>query len=342
MREGFNPNKGKRIPQNDFYHQVIIPVHIPNLEGYFKSSLQILDYCIDSLVKTSHNQTFVSIVNNGSCKEVKNYLNELLANTKVHEVIHTEAIGKVNAVLKGVVGHQFKMVTISDADVLFLNSWQASSYEVFNSFPKTGVVCTTPSSKSYKTLVSNVYWDTFFSSKLRFRKVKNSEALKAFAHSIGNKDFYSESHLKSYLTIKKENITAVIGSGHFVATYRGDIFNELAQTHSEYSLGANSLHELLDKPVVKKGYWRLSTEDNYTYHMGNVVESWMQETIDSLKSDNVNRDVPELSKSHTKSKISYLIKTKYFGKLIMNSSVLRWFLGRKGLEKKSIKEYTSW
>ena len=37
MRVGFNPNKNKKIDESDFYHQVIIPVHIPNFEGYFNN-----------------------------------------------------------------------------------------------------------------------------------------------------------------------------------------------------------------------------------------------------------------------------------------------------------------
>lgn len=342
MREGFNPNRNKKVEQNDFYHQVIIPVYIPNLEGYFQQSLKILEYCITSLTKTAHDKTFISLVNNGSCKAAQDYLDDVLVKGLVHEVIHTDAIGKVNAVLKGLVGHQFKLITISDADVLFLDGWQSACYDIFKIFPKTGAVCTTPSPKSYKALVANVYWDNFFSRKLKFRKVKNPEAMVAFAHSIGNKDFYNAPQLSSYLTLEKENHRAVIGAGHFVATYRADIFNSLPQTHSEYSLGANSLLEILDKPVVKKGYWRLSTEDNYTRHMGNVEESWMQETLNATKVNIKTTKAPVLSKNRRYSKIVYNVKTKYFGKLIMSNVILPKFLGWKGLEKKSIKKYIDW
>ena len=38
MRIGNNPNKDQRNEQSTYRHQIIIPVYIPNLEGYFKDS----------------------------------------------------------------------------------------------------------------------------------------------------------------------------------------------------------------------------------------------------------------------------------------------------------------
>ncbi|MDD3005817.1 glycosyltransferase, partial [Flavobacterium sp.] len=121
MRVGFNPNKDKVLPKSDYTHQVIVPVYIPHQNDYFKDSFQILQLCLESLFKTCHGKTYITIVNNGSCIEVVNYLNQLQQETKVQEVIHTTAIGKLNAILKGLSGHQFPLITITDADVLFLN-----------------------------------------------------------------------------------------------------------------------------------------------------------------------------------------------------------------------------
>ena len=44
MRIGFNPNKDKKLIKSDDFHQVIIPVYIPNNKGYFKDSFIILKY----------------------------------------------------------------------------------------------------------------------------------------------------------------------------------------------------------------------------------------------------------------------------------------------------------
>ena len=125
MRIGYNPHKDKRIEASKYVHQVIIPVYIPNQEGYFRDSFKIFKLCLKSLFATIHNNTFITIVNNGSDLIIKDYLNELYQDDKIHEVIHTENIGKLNAILKGLAGNAIEIVTISDSDVLFLPNWQS-------------------------------------------------------------------------------------------------------------------------------------------------------------------------------------------------------------------------
>ena len=55
MRVGYNPNKDKILTKNKEQHQLIVPVHIPNNEGYFKDSLNVLKLSISSILKTSSN-----------------------------------------------------------------------------------------------------------------------------------------------------------------------------------------------------------------------------------------------------------------------------------------------
>ncbi len=150
MRKGINPQKDKVEEGILEYHQVVVPVYIPNEEGYFKYSFDVLKLCLASLFKTCHNKTYITIVNNGSHDQVTEYLDSLLQSNQIHELIHTHNIGKVNAVYKGIMGHDFPLITVTDADVLFVEGWQENSYLVFEEFPKTGFVTPTPSSKPIK------------------------------------------------------------------------------------------------------------------------------------------------------------------------------------------------
>jgi hypothetical protein len=338
MRIGFNPQKDKAQEATDYLHQVIIPVYIPNQEEYFKDSLAILKLCLESLLKTSHAQTYISVVNNGSCMEVIEYLVSLKRNKQIQELIHTTNIGKLNAVLKGVVGHNYPLITIADADVLFLNGWQESSYVVFDAFPKAGAVCPTPSSRSLRTYTANVYCDLFFSDKIKFTSVVNSDALKLFGLSIGDADFYNKVQLKKNLTVLQDGEKAVVGAGHFVTTYRGEVFNTVENRFTKYKMGGNSEGDFLDIPVVKKGFWRLSTADNYAYHMGNVLEDWMFVTVSKLKlNDTVSTF--KLQPIQPSSKLAYFIKSRLFAKFILNKKIMRYFLRWKGLTKQEAKEY---
>ena len=77
MRIGSNPNKEIHQEQSVFLHQIIVPVYIPNEEGYFIDALKILKICLNSLCNTVHDKTYITVVNNGSCENVVRYLNAL-------------------------------------------------------------------------------------------------------------------------------------------------------------------------------------------------------------------------------------------------------------------------
>lgn len=339
MRVGFNPNRNKVQETNDYFHQFVIPVYIPNQEGYYKDSFQILQYCLESVLKTSHSQTFISIVDNGSCVEVQNYLHRLYNQGKIHELINTINIGKINAVLKGISGQNFEIITVTDADVLFLNNWQQETYDIFEKFPKAGAICPTPSPKMLKRYTFNVLFEKFRSKKLQFTDVKNPKALMCFAESIGNSKFYEECHLAYNLTISNENKKAVLGAAHFVASYRGEIFNKFKHRYSNFGLGGDSEEKFLDRPVVNQGYWRLSTEDNFAYHMGNVAEPWMQEQLINLEDHSKTiLSIPVFKKIFVL-KFWNLIKEKIFMNILNKKGIWIRFLQFKGLDKETARKY---
>lgn len=337
MRIGFNPNKDEKVVQSDFYHQVIIPVHIPNFDGYFKDSFQIFQYCLESLFKTSHSKTFYSVINNGSCHAVVEYLNELYRTGKIHEVLHTTSIGKLNAILKGISGQNFSLVTITDADVLFLNDWQKATYEVFEAFPKAGVVGPVPNSKMLRYFSGNIYFDRLFSKSLQFYKVRNPDAMREFAISVGTLELFNAVHLDKYLTVGSNKVNAVVGSGHFVATYDRRIFDRNIENHSNFKMGSE-LSKFLDIKALNLDLWRLSTEENFAFHMGNVKEAWMFETLQTLQETKENISAPHLRPIRN-SKFFTWFKTEVFSRIIFRKPVWKLFLRYKGLSKEEASKY---
>lgn len=339
MRVGSNPNKEKKIATH-YEHQVIIPVHIPNREGYFKDSLKILSLCLTSVIKTSHSKTFITIINNGSCREVFSLLQKQFDNGSIHELIHTSNIGKNNAILKAINGHYFKYITVADADVLFLNNWQFETMKVFHSFPKTGVVGLTPQVKLYADLSYNALFDNFFFKKMSFSQTKNPKALKEFTRSIGWDNNFNQDYLKMQLTIRDNSgFKAVVGSGHYVATYRRDNIATFNNYPIDVLLSSKFDRMLLDEPGMRKGSWRLTTEDNYAFHMGNVYEPWMDEKVNKLTTETINileYQYPKISTSY----VSYFLKNHLFRKLLDYKPFINWFVKFKGLPKEMTK--TPW
>ena len=335
MRVGYNPHKDQ-ILQGTYHHQVVIPVYIPNQEGYFKDSFTILKLCLESLFNTIHEETFVTIVNNGSEKLVSHYLDLLLKENKIQELIHTENIGKLNAILKGLTGNNIELVTISDADVLFLPNWQMETMKVFKEVSKAGVVGIVPQFKMYESNCGNVLFDTLFNSKLRFVPVKNKAALIRFYDSIGWDRNYNQDYLAYNLALEiNSELNVLIGSGHFVATYKKDIFETII-TYLGYKMGGNS-EGYLDASPLGKDYWRVTTQDNYAYHMGNTLEDWM-ETFVGLKAK--QEVIPyNFKKKKSLHPILYCIKNRLFVKFVSNKFLMKLFLKWKKLPAEMIQNY---
>jgi len=338
MRIGNHPYKDQKQEDTAYLHQVIIPVFIPNEEGYFKDVFQIFQYCLQSLFNTVHAKTYITVVNNGSCTKVVNYLNELFISNKIQEVIHSENIGKLNAILKGLAGNNINLVTITDADVLFKPNWQQETCKVFNAFPKTGVVGLIPQFKLFESNCGNVLFDTLFSKNAQFTDVKSKDELVQFYESIGWDKSYNPHYLEKNLTIQNEQVSAIIGSGHVVATYKKELF-ETIKTHIGFKMGGTS--ELyLDKSPLYKGLWRLTTNKNMAFHMGNVHEHWMQEELEKLN-DSANEIIELNFKSFNPkiSKLHFFIKNKLFPKLFSNRIFKQLFYKYKKMPKEMVSNY---
>jgi hypothetical protein len=335
MRVGFNPHKDQPQEAPAYSHQVVIPVFIPNHDGYFKDSFKIFKLCIASLLATKHDKTFITIVNNGSDALIVNYLDELLQEKKIHELIHTANIGKLNAILKGLVGNNIELVTIADSDVLFLSNWQQETDKVYAAMPKAGVVGIVPQYSTHMTRCENILWNRLFDKNLKFLPVKNPKALENFYRSVGWKEFVPNYHKLALGYEAPNGLKVYLGSGHFVATYKKDMFDEII-TYIGYKMGGLS-EDFLDHAPLRKDYWRLTTYDNFAYHMGNVYEDWMSEityTNDATYAFGSN------FKTYKKINwAAYIFKTKILKKLYKSRKVRMLFFWYKDLPKEMISTY---
>lgn len=341
MREGDNPNKTKTNINFNYTHQVIIPVFIPNEEGYFKDTFAVFKFCINSLINTSHKQTYISIINNGSCPVVTKYLDDLFLNKQIHEIIHTANIGKINAILKGLVGIDIELVTISDQDILFQKGWQSETLSIFNNFSKAGVVGLIPMLDLYRNNSENCILDYLFSNKMKLESIKDIQSMRMFYDSIWGHQEYDENFFKKILVVNSKNLNiAVVGSGHLVATYKRTIFNSLKSTFSKDLLSAKSEMKFLDLPPSQLGYYRLTTANNYAFHMGNKFEDWMVNYLPS-KDKSVNQIM--LSNSthffnlNLSKKIIHTVKRQFVKRIVFSGVFYKLFLRHKDIKVQNFK-----
>jgi len=341
MRVGTNPEKENHALQVDIYHRVIIPVYIPNFEGYFKDGLEVFKLCIQSLLITIHPKTRVTIYNNASHETVKNYINDLYEKeTLIDQVFHSKTnVGKINAILAASKGCLEPLITISDADVFFKNDWQPSVEQQFIDFPNAGMVSPVPSSTAFKSFVDVNWYYGFFKGKIRFENVRDKEGLIKFDESLGNpQPLYNPIHLEKYLVLSNKKGKAVMGCGHFVATLRREVFDKGSNSPAFNKIIGGVENKFIDLPNENLGFLRLATVENYAYHLGNTIEEWMFDEFDKL----IKKDIPMIQNAFPLKKENTQLKLK-IGKIIrvllLNKFVNIFYFIRLGLTKQEAKNY---
>lgn len=339
MRKGKNPSRDIKLSLNDSNHRVIIPLYIPQEEGYYTDAFTIFSYCLNSARKTAYSHLKVSVISNGSCDEVNHKLLKLQQQGLIDElIIEKENIGKINSILKAIRTAEERLITITDADVLFDNGWEKAVVDVFEAFPKAGAVCPVPVFRKQLSMTLNIWFKYFFSNKLYFRPVENPDAMEKFAQSIGwtaLEDRFKD----SICSLEAKNGTiAVLGCSHFVATYKREVFNAIPSQNSLYKLGGNSEEQYLDLPVIKMGGYRLATNENYAFHLGNQIEPWMILKYNQLnKEEKYNKDFN--FRKLAKSPINYWITSKLFMQLFYNKQFYNYMLRRQGLTKEQLNSF---
>lgn len=336
MRTGKNVSKEKLIESDSCMHRVIIPLYVPHEEDYYKESYEIFILSIKSLKMTSYSDIKISVISNGSCDEVNTRLLKLYHTGIINElIIERDCIGKLNSILKVIRTCDEPYITVSDADILFSNNWENQVLKVFKEFPKAAAVSPMPVFRTQNHYTSNILFDYLFSKNMRFTKVKNPEALTLFAKSIGWPRL--DNHWKDViLTISSNsNVKAVVGCNHSVVTYNSSIFKKIPSANSKFQLGGDSEGNYLDKPALYFDGYRLSTEDNFAFHMGNFKEEWMTDVFDNLKRVTKTRIFHECEP--LKEKVFLNIFKNYLFKKIISFPTLRKFIfASKGLSKSQL------
>lgn len=339
MRKGTNPAKGTQSEVDQSYHRIIIPVYIPNLEGFFEQSLSVLKLCLESLYTTVHDRTRISVASNGSCKEVNDFLSEELEARRIDELfIVKTGIGKINSIFKIMNSVKEPIVTVSDADVLFSTGWQSDVEQIFLDYRKVGMICPFSYSKGIRELTANMFFDNFFNKNIKIDKIDDPMPLEHFAESIGNPDFYNDVQKKYGVVYQKKNKSKVlIGAGHFVASFRRKIFDTYTFSEKLRKL-AHGERKYLDTPAVEYGLWRVSTHKNYVYHMGNTIIP-MYEDIVKQNQNSLPMESTFDSKATKQSTFWFNVKNKYFARIIYSKKVFRFLVRKYGLTKEEAEQF---
>lgn len=286
MRIGTNPNINSTIDFSVKSHRVIIPIYIPNAEGYFVDAFNVLKVCIDSLLKTINKDTAITLISNASSKEVNDYISNLYSKRKVDKVVfNSENVGKINAIITETRASFEEFITYSDADVFFDKGWLKQTFTMFKNVPKAGFVSMNPTpyncSHANSTILDNMF--TILFKKQKTNTVCSYLDLEHFFNSVGRtKEALDKAFNGECYTVSNENY--IIGAGHFCCTIRKTpTLKEIPSEQSKIVLSTSSDAGYLDIPFDKTGLWRISSPKAFVWHMGNNLErDWASQKLESL------------------------------------------------------------
>ncbi len=296
MRVGQHPLKEKQSEVTDGTHSVVMSVHIPPLEHlYFRDALRIFDLSLTSLLASLSENTRISLFSDSSDPAVEEVLyRKKQESSKIDQVfISSKNVGKINAMLSVIRSNRECIMTLTDSDVLFGPNWETEVVSVLTSFPEAGMVSPLPTtgSGSYAfEYSSTTLFFGFMRRYLQLADVQDSEGLIRFNESIG-RPALRDSQLSKQMILNRNGVSAVIGAGHFVATYRSTVFSRTPISPALHKIGNGVEGQYLDAPVNDGGYLRLSTRKNHAFHMGNRIEDWMLEEAAKIADKTDSADV---------------------------------------------------
>ena len=317
MRSGTNPQKAQEKIHLETNLRVIMVVFIPETVGFYANSLEVFKLSLRSLIVSNIDQYKITVVNNGSCKEVQNFLASFSGEEIDTVINHSKNIGKIDALVGASRGAREPLITMTDADILFLKNWSPATQEVFIAFKKAGSVSPIPFRHGFYYGTSSVLKNILL-KKLKFHRLKipqNFADHNKYLESInwGNE----KTDALDWPVVQKANVRAIVGSGHQVLTIKREIlFSTVPTSPSLTLIGEDSEFKYIDEPIDRAGLLRLATFKNYAYHMGNTLEPWMEEKIHSAGAEATDSRSPVVDEGVTKKHPTLSFRMYQFRKFI--------------------------
>jgi len=324
MRKGTHPLKsGNNLLHEHGIHRVIVPVYLPNSDGYYKFGFEILSLCIKTLLLTVDSKTNITIVLNETTHKVKRYLYELLETKKIDQlIINRFNHGKLDSILSVARGCFEDFITFVDCDAFFYPGWESSIADVFNNFHEAGWVSSQPAPDTTWLNSCSTIFLAFSKGCLRKFPVMTDKNLDRFGESLGRPEMYKKRINEFYLAVERNNAKAIVGGNHFAFTIRRAVLEQIPIIPANKFI-AEEMY--FGQYFDRTDFWRLSTPELLIQHMGNVSEEWMykdlEEIIEGFSEEKPNWPTKE---SKVRQSIFPFIFRKYFCKVFRKYNFIKY------------------
>lgn len=315
-RIGRNPAKSVKGVPTPNKVTVAIVFYAPDLNGYFKESIEVFSLSLESLYKNSDVDFDLIVFDNNSCQKAQKYLTEQYDNGKIQYLILSDKnVGKVAAMNFLFASSPGDYIAFSDSDIYFHPKWMSKSIEIINNIPDVGTVTGCPLRRS----------PTYYSNTMKIAKNNNlkidvgqfipEEWMKKHWENSGinfNDYIKTISGEDDYRIIFK-NISSYANSGHFQFMISKSTANKIMPIPVTGLIGKNEL--LFDK-AIDKHFMRLATTERLTEHIGNSLSGYWGDVAKKYNIHSNNKKFVGSKKGHQ----NFIISNKYVKKLLLKIS----------------------
>jgi len=279
-RIGMNPARNRVSEYKPARVTAAVLVYIPYLHGYFEHRMDVLRLCLRSLLQNTQEPYDLLVFDNGSCDEVKAYLQSLVDAGSIRYLItSSENIGKIGAFDILFNAAPGEVIAFCDDDIFFYPGWLKEHLRLLDSYPDVGMVsgCAVRTLFDHGTTSNQKLAETDSETTIKRGQFTKEEWEIAWAESYG-RDI--QDHLEALkkmqdMVIEHRGVKAFAVANHNQFLIPKKVVQEVLPDEWSGRLMGQMVE--LDNAVDQRGYLRLSTPERTTQHMGNLVSTRMAE-----------------------------------------------------------------
>jgi hypothetical protein len=287
MRVGKNPFKYKTDKFTPAKVGIVSLTYIPFLSGYYEYSLEVLKIHLESLLLTKTEDCNLLVFDNGSCREVSNFLQA----EQQRGAIDWLVLSNHNMSKAGAINWAFSVLdndylAYTDSDILLRPGWVEESLAIFSQFDRAGIVAVQP--PFFDLLKEELLTLESIRADERFQveeMIPDLRWVEEYCRGVGipeeKRSKYQTTPLFRVRTRSGEG-EAWIGATHAQFMVSREVGKAILPLPVSGRLMPADAKEINRKPEAL-GYWQLSTIDSYFYHIGNTLNEQVLEEISTLR-----------------------------------------------------------
>jgi glycosyltransferase involved in cell wall biosynthesis len=267
----------------DGYAPIVLAVitHLPDMSGYHEHRLNVIKASLESMRSNAGYDGFqVMVWDNGSCDKLLYWLKRsyqpdfLLSSPNMGKSIARASIVRMLP--------PETIVGVADDDMFYYPDWLKAHLEVYHTYPNVGTVSGWPVRTQFRFhSQSTIQWGKRYASKFERGRFISEQEDRDFCTSIG-RDY---NHQVGYTRFDSEVKLTFRGVEAYATGHHCQWIGKagVIAPHVVYTEEAMSDERPFEQAIDLAKLLRLTTFKRYTRHIGNVLDSDLEELWQELR-----------------------------------------------------------